>query len=464
MFSPLSSIKIRRLIYRTVLLGIDLACVFFALKLAYLTRFEWGPLARLVPPTKGVIPPELYVPLHAASVVVWMAVFAINGFYQRINLPFLDEGLRIAKGVFWGWVLTLAGGFLYRGTDYSRLVSGLSGLYVFGSVFAARELAKFSYARWIARWGSPHRVLVLGRGRLSASIRRVLEAHPELHIENQTAANLGEFQSLLDAGGLREIYVGQPELDPDTLIAMAEASEEAGVPFRIVPDVLELRMGEVILDDSLGLPTFQLRSVSLHGGTYFYKRFFDVSVSIVLMALGIVPLSLLALFIKWDSRGPIFYRQSRVGYKGREFSFLKFRSMEEGADARLEELRAFNERPGPLFKMKADPRVTRVGKWMRKLSLDELPQLLNVLRGEMSLVGPRPQLPKEAESNDRWARKRQNVLPGITGLWQVSGRAHLSYEEMIELDIYYIEHWSPGLDLKILFRTFPAVLGLEGAY
>ncbi|MBL0058304.1 MAG: exopolysaccharide biosynthesis polyprenyl glycosylphosphotransferase [Elusimicrobia bacterium] len=245
---------------------------------------------------------------------------------------------------------------------------------------------------------------------------------------------------------------------------MAEISEEAGVIFRIVPDILELRMGELILDESLGLPTFQVKSVSLHGWTYVYKRTFDLFVSVGLLVVGAVPLALLAILIKLDSPGPVFFRQERVGYKGKNFKIFKFRSMSTDAEDRLEELRHLNERPGPLFKIKKDPRITRVGRWIRRLSVDEIPQLFNVLAGDMSLVGPRPQLPKEAESNDEWARKRLNVLPGISGLWQVSGRAQLSYEEMIELDVFYIEHWSPGLDLKILLKTIPTVFGRQGAY
>lgn len=458
------TLKTRLVLNRTVLFVLDMVCVVAALKLAYAVRFYWGWGMRLAPAGKVPIPEDLYLPLQTASVMIWMAAFVINGFYQRINLPFLDDVLRVAKGVFWGWVLVVAGGFLYRGTEYSRIVSVLSGTFLFLFVLISRQSARFIYHHLFLKWAGRHRVLVLGKGRLCASIEKVLAAHPELEIESRPSSDLANFREWVQAGGFREVYVGDPDLSHPDLIAMAEMSEEAGVVFRIVPDLLELRMGELILDESLGLPTFQVKSVSLYGWTFFYKRAFDIVVSLILFVVGAVPLGFLALLIKLDSPGPILFRQERVGYKGKIFRIFKFRSMRTDAEERLEELRHLNERPGPLFKIKKDPRVTRVGRWIRRLSVDEVPQLLNVLAGHMSLVGPRPQLPKEAESNDEWARKRLNVLPGISGLWQVSGRAQLSYEEMIELDVFYIEHWSPGLDLKILLKTIPTVLGRQGAY
>lgn len=460
----LKSLKSRLFFNRVILFFSDLACVVISLRLAYAARFSWEWGVRLAPAHKVAVPEEYYMPLQSAAVMIWMAVFVINGFYERVNLSFLDDVLRVAKGVFWGWALVLAGGFLYRGADYSRIVSVLSGMFVFGFVLTSRQIARVIYQRLFLKWVGRHRVLVLGKGRLCASIERVLSAHPEMEIESRPTSDLESFRQWIQAGGFREVYVGDPDLSHSHLISMAEMSEDAGIVFRIVPDILELRMGELILDESLGLPTFQVKSISLHGWTFFYKRTFDVVVSSLFLVVGAVPLGLLALLIKLDSPGPVFFRQERVGYKGRIFRIFKFRSMQTDAEARLDDLRHLNERPGPLFKIKKDPRVTRVGRWIRRLSIDEVPQLFNVLVGDMSLVGPRPQLPKEAESNDDWARKRLNVLPGISGLWQVSGRAQLSYEEMIELDIYYIEHWSPGLDLKILIKTIPAVLGRQGAY
>jgi len=174
--------------------------------------------------------------------------------------------------------------------------------------------------------------------------------------------------------------------------------------------------------------------------------------------------AVIAVAIKLDSEGPVFYRQQRVGKDGRLFQMVKFRSMHQNADARLAQLRAANEALGPMFKIRDDPRVTRVGRILRRSSLDELPQLLNVLHGEMSLVGPRPPLPSEVEQYEDWQLGRLRARPGMTGLWQVSGRSEVSFQDMVRLDLHYIRNWSLSLDFEILWQTFPAVLGNRGAY
>jgi exopolysaccharide biosynthesis polyprenyl glycosylphosphotransferase len=197
----------------------------------------------------------------------------------------------------------------------------------------------------------------------------------------------------------------------------------------------------------------------------FWKRILDVLGSSALL-LALSPLFLLIAFlVKVSSPGPIIYQQTRIGRGGKPFPFYKFRSMYADADKRLEELlKGYNEKEGPIFKMKRDPRVTPVGRWLRKYSLDELPQLFNVLKGEMSLVGPRPPLPREVEQYDERAFRRLSVTPGMTCLWQICGRSDTTFEEWLELDLFYIEHMSFWLDLKILLKTPTAVLRGEGAY
>jgi len=174
-------------------------------------------------------------------------------------------------------------------------------------------------------------------------------------------------------------------------------------------------------------------------------------------------LLLIALLIRLDSPGPVLYRQTRVGLNGRRFRFYKFRSMVQGADVLKADLSAQNRMNGPVFKMEKDPRVTRVGRLLRKTSLDELPQLFNVLKGDMSLVGPRPNLPEEVAQYKGWQRRRLSMKPGITGLWQVSGRNLIDFNEWMKLDLEYIDSWSLGLDLKILLKTIPTVLRGKGA-
>ena len=193
------------------------------------------------------------------------------------------------------------------------------------------------------------------------------------------------------------------------------------------------------------------------------KRLFDIAVSATVLLLLSPALAALALAIKFDSPGPVFFRQRRVGLQGRTFSILKFRSMYLDAEARLESLRAHNEMSGPVFKMRNNPRITRIGRFIRKTSLDEFPQFWNVLRGEMSIVGPRPPLPSEVRQYKRWQRRRLSVKPGITCIWQISGRNNIDFDRWMELDLEYIDQWSLWTDIQICIKTIPAVLGSRGA-
>ena len=213
-------------------------------------------------------------------------------------------------------------------------------------------------------------------------------------------------------------------------------------------------------DDTVLLQTVS----SQHGVTQAVQRVCDVLFCALALLILWPVFAVIALLIRLDSPGPVLFKQSRVGKDGREFWFYKFRSMVSDAEAQRHLLEMQNERSGPVFKMKNDPRITRVGRVLRKFSLDELPQLINVLKGDMSLVGPRPALPKETDKYTARQRQRLLCLPGVTGLWQVSGRASLSFERSIELDLYYIERQSVGLYFRILLLTIPAVLRAEGAY
>lgn len=197
---------------------------------------------------------------------------------------------------------------------------------------------------------------------------------------------------------------------------------------------------------------------------FFIKRVVDVIGAMTFLVLFSILLVFIALAIKLNSKGPIIFRQIRVGKDGKHFTFYKFRSMYMDADERILQLQQFNETNGATFKMKNDPRVTRVGRILRRTSLDEIPQLLNVLLGDMSLVGPRPGIPREVMRYAEWQRRRLEVIPGLTGLWQVSGRSNIGFEDMTKLDIYYIDNYSLFLDIKILFKTITTVLTGKGAY
>lgn len=278
---------------------------------------------------------------------------------------------------------------------------------------------------------------------------------------------LGTFDDLpqiLDRNGIGELIVADQGLSEQELMGIAEAAHRRGVKVRVAPKTTELLLQRAEFIPGQGVPLFELRAPILAGADWLVKRSFDIVMSVAMVVLGLPLWLTIALAIKINSRGPVFYRDRRVGLRHQEFTMLKFRTMIAGADEQQAELEWANEADGPLFKIRDDPRITRVGAMLRRLSLDEVPQVLNVLRGEMSLVGPRPLRIRDYRRLEEWHRKRDLVLPGMTGLWQISGRSSLGFDDLVRLDFYYIENWSLWLDISILAKTVPAVLARRGAY
>jgi len=242
------------------------------------------------------------------------------------------------------------------------------------------------------------------------------------------------------------------------------ACEEEGIKLRFMADVFNVQVARVSLSTVKDIPLLTMEPVSQDPQQLMVKRFFDIFLTVVALPFLIPLFAIIAFAIKLESDGPIFFVQQRVGLRKHEFPMFKFRSMYEDAEDRLKELEHLNEADGPIFKMKNDPRITKVGRFIRRTSLDEFPQLINVLRGEMSLVGPRPMSVRDVELFDKGIqRKRFSVQPGLTCIWQVSGRSSLTFEQWLELDLEYIENWSMLLDIKLLLKTLPAVLKSKGA-
>jgi len=261
-----------------------------------------------------------------------------------------------------------------------------------------------------------------------------------------------------------ELIISGVDLRDEELLDLVEHAHQSGVKVRIAPTTTELLTQRMDYVPGQGVPLFAVRPPVFAGLDWTTKRAFDLVVSGLIIVAAAPFWALIALAVKLDSPGPVFYRDRRVGLGECEFGMFKFRSMYVDAGARQAGLEGANEASGPLFKIKDDPRVTRVGRFVRRYSLDELPQVLNVLRGEMSLVGPRPLPLRDYVQLEVWHRKRYLVLPGMTGLWQVSGRIELTFDDLVRLDFYYLENWSIWLDISILAKTLPAVLARRGAY
>jgi exopolysaccharide biosynthesis polyprenyl glycosylphosphotransferase len=281
----------------------------------------------------------------------------------------------------------------------------------------------------------------------------------------EAGVDLAALRETLDRTGAREVILVGAELLPDgDFLELLRSVRLRGIPLRVLPGALALMRGRPAVSQSLGLPLLEVRYPRLDNSQRVLKRALDVTVSLGGLVL-LSPLFLaVATAIRLDSPGPILFRQKRVGADGRVFLCYMFRSMYEGAERRQAELEPLNEADGPVFKIKDDPRVTPIGRLLRRWSVDELPQLANVLKGEMSLVGPRPLPVWDFRRMEEAHKRRLEAVPGMTGYWQISGRSNLSFEEMVRLDLYYVENWSLSFDVEIILRTLGAVLRREGAY
>jgi exopolysaccharide biosynthesis polyprenyl glycosylphosphotransferase len=276
--------------------------------------------------------------------------------------------------------------------------------------------------------------------------------------------NLDELQPVLASHEVDELIVTDSGFDEAELLQLVDTAHRGGVKVRIAPKTTELLTQRAEYVPGQGTPLFELRPPAFAGTDWATKRAFDLMVSGAVVILWLPVWLLIAAAIKLTSPGPIFYRDRRIGLGEREFGMLKFRTMVADAAQQQSELESANEAGGALFKIRDDPRVTRVGRLLRRYSIDEAPQVLNVLWGEMSLVGPRPLPVRDYELLQDWHRKRYLVLPGMTGLWQISGRSSLSFDDLVRLDFYYLENWSVWLDITILAKTLPAVASRRGAY
>ena len=375
---------------------------------------------------------------------------------------------RVASSLVLVAAITLAFGW---GTGYDFTTSGLiptacvTCALVIGGLRAAYDSFTVELQRVLR---ARRRVLLVGEGEGLGTLHRLLAAARGTlayeFVGSFSPTSDGPLEERLVRARPDEVILNEGDVDEKTVLSIVETAHAAGVRVRIAPKTTELLLQRGEYVPGQGAPLFELRPPVFAGTDWAVKRTFDLVVSTLVLVGGLPLWLLIAAAIKLDSRGPVLFRDRRVGVGEREFPMLKFRTMVRGAAGLQAELEERNEAAGVLFKIREDPRVTRVGRVLRRLSIDELPQVLNVLRGEMSLVGPRPLPLRDYRQLQEWHRRRYNVLPGITGLWQISGRSNLTFDDLVRLDFYYIENWSIWLDISILVKTVPAVLAGRGAY
>jgi exopolysaccharide biosynthesis polyprenyl glycosylphosphotransferase len=475
------------LVERSVSLLFDVLSVFLAFWLGYLMRYRMeigGPIAFWADE-----PFTRFLPATVAAMLVTPVVFAVRGMYR------LDHGgglLDTLESVIGGFTTSMAGvvmlAFFFR-FQPSRIVFLYA--WAIGIVLMLvhrRVLAAVRRLSWKAGIGVD-RVLIVGDGEAARRVMQAMFSEPHLGYRligfASDTAGSDRINVATEAGTLvsprlgttdqvgelvrrhrvDEVIIAPGGRGATTTRQVVAACREHVVKFMLVPDVVQFSQDRASLDEIAGIPLIGISDASIRGWNAVVKRTVDIVVSAAVLIFGAIPMGIIAMLVRRDSPGPILFRQERIGRDGEPFTMMKFRCMVEDAEQQREELlRASGTTDVRMFKMREDPRVTRVGRVLRKMSLDELPQFINVLRGDMSLVGPRPPMPEEVRKYDDWHLQRLLIKPGLTGLWQVNGRSNLTFDEMVRLDLYYAENWSPWLDTKVLLRTIPAVLEGRGAW
>lgn len=465
--------------WRWVRVGLDLVVIQVAFVLAYWMRYRWEWFREIT----FDAPFSAYIPFQIAWTLLLLLTFRVDRVYPpQMGAAWLEEMYRILNAVAKSTLALMAVVFFSQSLFYSRLMFLEAALLVV-LLLGGLRFVESRVERHLRRRGvGVVRALIVGAGDLGRAVMRAALARPELGYRilgfvdddpEKAHTDIGPFRALGTVADLPRVLAEHPIDEVIITLPMAfyeriqevvRYCEAHRIPARMVPDPFQLALSRLDVRDLDGIPLIGVREVRLSPAQIRLKRAMDLALGSLLLWMAAPLMALIALAIRLDSPGPVIFRQVRVGKDGRLFTMYKFRTMRVGAEQEQEQLRALNEASGPLFKIRNDPRVTRVGRILRRLSLDELPQLINVLKGEMSLVGPRPPLPSEVEAYKPWQRQRLSAVPGMTGLWQISGRSDLTFDEMCLLDIYYIENWSPMLDLEIILRTIPRILTGEGAY
>jgi exopolysaccharide biosynthesis polyprenyl glycosylphosphotransferase len=464
---------------------LDVTMINLAFIAAYFLRFT---VFRGVDLSNGFAD-QPYSNFYVLQVIVTFGLviaFSLRGLYRlRTASPWAKQFWIVASASTSAFAVFTALDYLLRSTDLgidaqSRAVVIFTWAAVIVFVSLARLFVVSMLVFLYRRGFFLTKLLVVGSGKLGKLMMQQIAASPNLgyrvigFIEDRDTpledfgrfkalGNLGDLDHVIREDKVAQVIVALPSHDHQAVLQTANICERAGADYKLVPDMYELSLSRINVDTIEGIPLIGLRRDAVNHFQLRIKRLLDIAIASGVLLIGAPIWLLAALAIKLDSPGPVLFSQQRIGLRGEPFGFLKFRSMRINASQMDTELRAQSDER-TLLKERTDPRVTRVGRLLRRMSLDEIPQLINILKGEMSLVGPRPLRPYEIIDFEEWEKGRFEMTPGLTGLWQVRGRSDIKFDERILMDLYYIENWNLRLDLQILLQTIPAVLMGRGAY
>lgn len=475
--------------YKFILAGCDLLILISAWVAAILIRFSDRPVSELLShPYAGL--QGVFILVYS---LVWIVVFQHFHLYKlNLFLSVADQITALVKSLIYGIVGLVVLSFFIKGMDWidSRAVLALFILIAFISLGVFRTLI----FRRLFIWASQkkillNKVLIVGSDQQAQMLAAQIafdDSHglevagfiddgrrkgERIFEDIYVVGSVEDIETLVEQNGIEEIIIAKSDVTHDELLSLIDRVRSSNASVRLVSDLYNIVGEKVLLEEYIGVPI--VRMPQNYESVLFsvYKRVLDVVLSVFALIVLSIPLLVIALLIKFSSPGPVLYKHTRIGKGGRPFDFYKFRTMYAGNDDTAHRQfvdKLIQESPeadtSNIKKIVNDPRVTKVGKFLRKTSLDELPQLVNVLQGDMSLVGPRPCLPYELERYLPWHRRRLSITPGCTGLWQVSGRSAVGFNDMVILDLFYIENMSPLFDLKILLRTIPVMLLGRGGH
>ena len=478
-------IKRRERSYKVFLLICDACAIAGGFFIALLLRFN---LLKDYLPQKEPISLQAHLNTFPYILVIWLLVFRFSGLYSPA-LRGVDEFLSLLKGIILSVLVSLSAVFFHREFEYSRIVLVFFTTGVFILALTFRVAGRWLRNQLISRSGGLRRLAIIGQNELGKTLATAVTTRPlgyELvgfiddspqisttspnpaHPSHPLLGPVDQTESLILARQIDEVWIALPAAPREKLQKLVETCLKTKIPWKLVPDMYEVMLDWVKIENLEGIPLIGMSRSNITGLNAVLKRVIDLLFSTLLIILTSPVMLIVTILIKLTSPGPVLFKQKRIGYDEKRFVFLKFRTMYEGVNRSTHKeftkkwiagsVESENADDKPVYKIQDDARVTPVGKWLRKLSIDELPQLFSVFKGDMSLIGPRPGLAYEVEHYKEWHKRRMEAKPGITGLWQVSGRNLLSFDEMVKLDIYYIENWSLTLDLKIILKTAWVVL------